>query len=139
VGAGIVLSTAIPVMMQQQVWWQGALWSAIAAGGGYFTLWGVVEFGKLAFGRTRTKYETAEPFIWTHLGEDAELKVGEESVKWSDTFGRDSDHIVLKCTRADIAESTTPTFPLHFYLNKLLVSGTEYDLNELKEITGDVL
>lgn len=137
--AGIVLSALIPAMQRQQTWWQGALWSAIGAAVGYFTLWGVVEFGKLAFGKKKIKFDSPEQFTWTHLGEDAELKVGEDILKWSETFSwRDSDHLILHCTRADVGEKHYTNIPLHFYFNKLVVSGTEYNLDDLKEISGSV-
>ena len=40
----------------------GGLWSLLGAAVGYFTLWGVVEAGKMAFGKKRVVLPRAEEF-----------------------------------------------------------------------------
>ena len=138
--AGIFLSSAIPSMMGEQIFWRGTLWSVIGAAAGYFTLWGVVEMGKLAFGKKKIKLKIAEPFTWKLIGEnDAELKIGEESMLWSDMFGwRDKDQLVLKCTSADVAGRQYSNPTLHFYGDRLVVSGAEYKLETLEPLSGHV-
>ena len=53
VGAGLLLSFAVPQLMGETSHGLALLWSAVGAAAGYFTLWGVVEAGKLAFGKKR--------------------------------------------------------------------------------------
>ena len=136
--AGVVLSSLIPAMMNVNVFWQGSLWSLIGAAAGYFTLWGVVELGKLTFGKKKIVLKIAEPFTWKRVGDDAELTIGEDKMLWSDMFWREKDQLVLKCTSADVAgkQYTNPT--LHFYGDRLMVSGAEHKLETLEPFSGHV-
>ena len=139
VGAGIVFSTLIPGMMEAPLFWQRLLWSATGAAAGYATLWCVVELGKIAFGRKKIKLPIAEPFTWNRVGEDdAELKIGDEAMRWSEIFNRETDQLVLQCTRVDIdgKHYTNPT--LHFYFDRLLVSGAEFKLETIEPFGGHV-
>lgn len=136
--AGVLLSAAIPTLMHAELYWQGALWSIIGAASGYFTLWGVVELGKLAFGKKKITLETAELFSWKRDGDDAELKVGEETMRWSEIFSRESDQLVLKCTRAEIDGRHSANIVLHFYFDRLIVGGVEHKLESLEPLSGNV-
>lgn len=138
VGAGIVLSAAIPSLMRQPTFWQGALWSVVGAAAGYFTLWGVVEFGKLAFGKKKIALEKAEAFTWAGKGDDAELKIGGDAMTWSEIFSRESDRLVLKCPEADIDGKHYDNVDLGFYYNRLVVGGTEHKLETLAPFSGKV-
>ena len=138
-GAGIALSTAIPALMGRETFWQGGLWSVIGAATGYFTLWGVVEFGKLAFGKKKIALKTAEPFTWQRKGEDdAELKIGEETMLWSEIFSRKSDRLTLKCTEADADGKHYSNIELHFYHDRLAADGMERKLETLAPVSGHV-
>jgi leader peptidase (prepilin peptidase)/N-methyltransferase len=53
--AGLVCSACIPPLVGASVWWQGFLLSLFGAAAGFFLLWGVVELGKVTFGRKRIK------------------------------------------------------------------------------------
>jgi leader peptidase (prepilin peptidase)/N-methyltransferase len=138
VGAGVLLSAAIPTMMRTEIHWQGALWSVIGAAAGYFTLWGVVELGKIAFGKKKIALGTAELFTWKRDGDDAELKIGEETLRWSEVFSRKSDQLVLKCTRVEIDGRHYANIILHFYFDRMLVCGVEHKLESLAPLTGNV-
>ncbi|MGB8353767.1 MAG: prepilin peptidase [Chthoniobacteraceae bacterium] len=138
VAAGVVLSALIPSMMGEYIFWRGCLWSIIGAAAGYFTLWGVVELGKLAFGKKKITMKVAEPFTWKCTGEDAELTIGEDKMLWSDMFMRETDQLVLKCTSADIGDKQYTDTVLHFYSDRLLVSGTEHKLESMEPFSGHV-
>ena len=49
--AGVLLSLAIPTMMDTDSYLAAAGWSLFGAAVGYFMLWGVVELGKKLFGK----------------------------------------------------------------------------------------
>ena len=136
--AGIVLSFAIPPLMSVEKPWEALLWSAVGAASGYFLLWGVVEMGKIAFGKKTVLLDTAEEFSWKREGDEAELKVGDETMKWSEIFSRESDQLIMKCTRAEIAGKHYANIILHFHYNRLMVSGTEHKLETLEAISGNV-
>src|SRR5260221_114517 len=64
VAIGIVCSVALPQMMGQSSHLAGGLWSLLAAVAGYALLWGVVEAGKIVFGRKRIVFDPPEKFSW---------------------------------------------------------------------------
>lgn len=136
--AGIVFSALIPAMMDQEAHWKGALWSAIAAAIGYGTLWLIVQFGKFAFGKKVAKYDAPTLFTWKHLGTDAELKVGEETILWNDMFFRPNDRLIIHCTRLEIGGKQYADTELVCSYEKANVGGDEYTVDDLKEFQGEV-
>jgi leader peptidase (prepilin peptidase)/N-methyltransferase len=60
VAAGVVLSLAMPALQGVDSNLMGGVWAVIGAASGYFTLWGVVELGKKAFGKKRVVFNTPE-------------------------------------------------------------------------------
>jgi leader peptidase (prepilin peptidase)/N-methyltransferase len=136
--AGIVLSLAIPPLMGVEKPLLGLLWSVVGAAAGYFTLWGVVELGKLAFGKKKIVLEPAEDFVWKRDGDDAELKIGDDAMKWSEIFSRESDQLILKCNRAKIAGKQHSDITLHFYYDRLIFAEAEHKLETLDTISGNV-
>ncbi len=100
--AGVVLSAAVPRLMGAELWWVGALWSLFGAALGYFGLWGIVEVGKLAFGRLVVNLADPEPFRMLQEENDVVVEVGtggeKERLLWSDLFARKSDRLRLTTT-----------------------------------------
>ncbi len=137
--AGLILSLAIPVMMGVSSPLTGLLWSAIGAATGYFLLWGVVEAGKLAFGKKRLRFDEPAEFIWAREGDDADVTLGDEQMKWSDLFARERDQLILKCTRAklDSREPDSET-TLLFHYNNVACGGETFELEKLERITAQV-
>lgn len=145
--AGLVFSLAFPGLMEETSHWKGLLWSFAGAAGGYFLLWGVVEAGKLAFGKKRHTFEPPVEFRWTRQGEDAEFVVGDEKMLWSEVFSRESDQLVLETETATVdgepvpeAEGDAPKgrAPLRFFYNRLVLPGREVMLDTLGTISGKV-
>ncbi len=89
VAAGVVLSFAIPPLMAERENLLSGAWSLAGATTGYLLLWGVVEAGKLAFGKKAFALTGPTPFTWTRRevppeeggGSDADLVVGDVSWK----------------------------------------------------------
>ena len=100
--AGLVCSLLVPQMMGVPIWWQGLLLSLIGASLGFFLLWGVVELGKLAFGRR--KIRTNQPTPLEITGTDAEplLIFGQESIPLADLFYREKDRVEASCAWLEI-------------------------------------
>lgn len=136
--AGLVLSLAFPGMMNVDSHLIALLWSAAAAAAGYGTLWLVVELGKKAFGKKRIDLEKPESFKWTRHGDDADLDVGGNTMKWSELFSRPTDILLMHVTEARVAEKSYQQATLKFYYNRLLVESDEYELDKLDEISGTV-
>ena len=136
--AGIILSFAIPTLMGTESHFAGAAWSALGAASGYFLLWGVVELGKLAFGKKRIVLEAAEPFTWMRHGEDAELQVGVEKQQWSEFFARASDRLLMHCPSAEIGAEKFTDVVLEFHYDRLRLGEQTWQLIKLDSITGQV-
>ena len=68
-GAGLILSLGMPMLMGQESHALGLLWSFVGAAAGYGLLWGVVEAGKLAFGKKRVVLPETVEFTWQHTAE----------------------------------------------------------------------
>ena len=134
--AGILLCFGIPTLMGVDSNVMGGLWSIVGAATGYFTLWGVVELGKKAFGKKRISYKTAESFSWTCHGEDADLLVGEEKQLWSEFFSRESDRLLVQCPSVEVAGKHFENVTLEFHYDRLQIADQTWQLIELETITG---
>ncbi len=91
--AGLLCSAALPGLMEAGHWWEGLLLSAAGAATGYFLLWGVVELGKVAFGRRTITPEEALEVEVTGSGSDLLLRIGGEDVPMTEFFYRESDRV----------------------------------------------
>jgi leader peptidase (prepilin peptidase) / N-methyltransferase len=123
-------------MMETDSHLRSLLWSGIGAASGYAVLWLVVELGKKAFGKKRVFLEKAEPFTWTRDGDDADLKVGNDKMRWSDLFSRETDLLLMQCPEATISGKSYQNAALRFYYNRLLVELDEYLLEKLDSFSG---
>lgn len=136
--AGIVLGFAMPQLMGSDSNLVGGLWSIAGAAVGYFTLWGVVEAGKLAFGKKRVAFEKPEAFTWTRHGDDADLVVGDDKQLWSEFFARETDRMLMQCTWIEIGgerfENATP----EFHYDRVAIGEKKWKLEELETIRGEV-
>ncbi len=137
-GAGILLSLALPALMEQDSFLGGLLWSVIGAASGYGILWLVVELGKKAFGKKRLSFDKEEEFAWTRDGEDAELAVGSEKMVWSDLFSRETDRLEMECSQVKIGDEARDDRKLVFFYNRVVSSAGEFALEKLERITGRV-
>jgi len=137
--AGLVLSFLIPSMMGMESHLMGFVWSLIGALVGFGLLWGVVEVGKLAFGRLKLEFEQPTPFTWTRHGDDADLAVGEEKMLWSDIFSRESDLLIVEAEEV-VIDGTQPVTesPLRFHYDRLLGGEAPILLDTISTITGKV-
>jgi len=102
--AGLLFAALIPQLVGGSTWWQGLLFSLLGAACGYLVLWGVVELGKLAFGRRRIRSAGGAVLQLEIAGreEDPLLVLGEERVPLAEFFYRESDQIEATCVRLEI-------------------------------------
>jgi leader peptidase (prepilin peptidase) / N-methyltransferase len=136
--AGIVACVVVPELMGTDSRVAAVIRSVLAAGLGYLTLWFVLEAGKIAFGRKRIQLDAPTPFRWKRQGEDADFTVGEEQTLWSDYFARESDRLLLYCDEATIDHRVLSDATLEFHYNRVTVSGQEYLLDTVDDISGVV-
>ncbi len=136
--AGILLSFGIPPLMGEESNLAAGLWSIIGAVSGFATLWLVVELGKKAFGRKRVTFDPPSSFIWTRKGDDADLKIGDDTMPWSDLFSREQDQLLMTCVAAEIEGTRHENVTLTFFYNRVIVKGAEFPLDKLDTISGTV-
>jgi leader peptidase (prepilin peptidase)/N-methyltransferase len=134
--AGIVLSFALPAMMQTSSRLEALGLSIAGAALGYGLLWLIVELGKLAFGKKRHAFPEPEKFSIQQEGDQIFLQVGEEKLPWEEIFSRESDALVLECEKAVIGEREVDGKILRFHHDKLTLDTEEISLEKIESVSG---
>ena len=135
---GVILSLGIPTLHGVQAPLEGLIWSLVGGAGGYFLLWGVVEAGKLAFGRKRLAFEQPEQFTWTRHNDDADFVVAGEKQLWSEFFARESDRLLMKCSELSVGGERFTDVEAEFHYDRAEVGENRWELIKLDEIRGVV-
>ena len=138
VGAGVVASFALPLLMSTDRRLIAVAISAGSAALGYGILWLVLEGGKIAFGKKRIRLKTPTAFTWTRTGDDADFVVGEERSLWSDHFAREKDLLLLHCEEAMIDDRSLGNATLQCRYDLVTVGGETLSLDKIDRITGIV-
>jgi leader peptidase (prepilin peptidase)/N-methyltransferase len=137
--AGVLLSIAIPKLHGATLTpIQSGIQALIGAAAGYFLVWGVVEAGKLAFGKKRIAFPKEESFTWTRHNDDADLVVGEEKSLWSEFFSRPTDRLVMKCPVIEINGERFDNVEAVFHYDRVRIGEKTWELIKLDTITGKV-
>lgn len=142
--AGALWSLGVPRLQGETNPALGLAWSLVGAAVGYGLLWGVVEAGKLAFGRKRVRLPQTENFTWkkvpTPEGDDAELLIGQEPPdRWSELFSREKDLLVMECETLAVAGKEHRDVSLRCFYDRLeLPGGTTLPLEKLDTFSGRV-
>jgi len=134
--AGLILSAAIPQMMDSDDHLASGLWSLLGAASGYGLVWAVVELGKLALGRKRIAFEQPEPFRWTLHGDDADLQVAHIQERWSEIFARPSDRLIVEADTAEVEGHSFTSARLVFEYEFLQIGSERWHLDKVPTITG---
>ncbi len=131
----------LPVMAGEAGGWlDGVKSSAIGWVAGFFGLWGVVELGKMAFGRKKLQFE--KPVEW-HLRESGgehdpmHFVIGGEEIPWWDIFSRKTDRLLVEC--GEIRVDGNPSGSGCLVVRELeieLPDGTVHRLEEMKSLGG---
>lgn len=121
--AGLVFSLIFPGLHGESAFLMGLLWAAVGAILGAGLLWGVVEAGKLAFGRTKQTFDPPTPFTWTRHGDDAEFVAGDEKLLWSEIFSRESDLLIMNASEVKIDGKHAEGREFRFFYNRILLPG----------------
>lgn len=131
--AGLLCATAVPSLLGASLWWQGLLWSLVGAAVGYLLLWGVVEFGKVAFGRRRIRSSDPLQLELSEREGEALLILGEESLPLAEFFYRESDRIEASCAWLEIDGERLEAGPLSVSCTSLSCGPKEWPINSLSE------
>jgi len=133
--AGVAACFALPGLMGVDSRWMALGLSLLGAALGFGFLWGVVEMGKLAFGRKRHRFDPPVDFRWIRDGDTARLDMGGDVMGWDEIFSRESDVLELECE-----DSTWPGggggAVLRFHFDRVSSGGNGSPLDDLDEISG---
>lgn len=100
--AGVLCSVLVPGIMGVSLRWQALLLSLLGAAAGFLLLWGVVELGKLAFGRRRIRPDDPTLLEITGSDNDPLLVFGEERIPLAELFYRDQDRVEARAAWLEI-------------------------------------
>jgi leader peptidase (prepilin peptidase)/N-methyltransferase len=123
-------------------WIDGLKQGGIGWLAGFFGLWGVVELGKLAFGKKAMKFD--KPVAW-HLkepvgDEDPMLYIMDgEEIAWWDIFSRKTDRLLVEATEIRVSGEPVAngTGKLEIRETEItLPDGTVHKLAEIKSLDG---
>ncbi len=134
--AGILLSFAIPTLHGETSNLMGGVWAVVGALAGFLLLRAVVELGKMAFGKKRLTFEKPEPFSWTRKDQDADLKVGEDQMLWSDFFVRGNEQLLMDCEWVEIDGERHEKSALRWTLDWLHLGERKWQLEKTDVIRG---
>ncbi|HET6407517.1 MAG TPA: A24 family peptidase, partial [Chthoniobacteraceae bacterium] len=134
----IAIAYAVDYMLGARASAAAIIYSMLGAVLGYFLVWGVVEAGKLAFGKKRLAFPHHEAFSWTRHNDDADLVVGEDKSLWSEFFSRPTDRLVMKCPVLDIDGHHAENAEAIFHYDRLQVGEKTWELIKLDSISGKV-
>jgi len=134
--AGVLLSVAIPTLHGADTAVPGGLRALLGGAVGYFSLWGVVELGKLCFGKKRVTFEPPAPFTWVRREQEADFTVGEEKMLWSDFFVRGNEQLVMHCPEVEIDGQRHAAGTLHFTCDWLALGDRRIELGKTGALRG---
>lgn len=135
--AGVVLSFLFPGMMEESSRWMAGLWSIAGAALGFALLFGVVEAGKLAFGKIKHHFAPPEHFEWQRVGDVAVLRAGTETLQWIDIFSREKDTLIVELEGvARMDEQDVSQEKLIFHYNRVIIDGQAVPLENVEKISG---
>ena len=132
--AGVICATLLPGLLGEAVWWRGLFWSAVGAASGYCVLWGVVELGKLAFGRRKLCPDQPMALEIAGAEEDPELLLGEERLPLAEFFYRESDRIEAESASLEINGELLGPGRLSISHSVLQHGNREWPLNGLGDL-----
>jgi len=83
-------------------------------------------------------FDPPQSFAWTRRGEDADLKLGDETTAWSEFFSRESDLMIVQCVEAAVDGEKFEECVLEFHYNRLTIGERSWELIKIDSISGQV-
>lgn len=112
--AGVAASTLVPELMETSSRGKAFFLSAGTAAAGYGLLWGILELGKLAFGKKRTLLTDPLPLRLSGPSNPV-FHLGEDQIELEELLLRPSDRVVAHANWIEVAGQRF--FNQHFYLS----------------------
>lgn len=95
--AGLLVNVLAPWLSDPaaETAFDGLLWSAAGGIGGFCLFRLVGLLGKLLFGRRSQRFGSPQPWSLQQEGDDLRLRIGDESLLWSELFMESSERLTL--------------------------------------------
>ncbi|MBV9462779.1 MAG: prepilin peptidase [Verrucomicrobiae bacterium] len=100
--AGLVCSFLVPALQHETSRFKAFGLSLAGAIIAYLVLWGIVEMGKILFGRRKVRFEKPEEVTIDSKG----ISVPGETMVWEDIFSRETDRLCLEGENVSAGEKT---------------------------------
>ena len=140
IAAGVVASTIVPQLMGTTSHATAFLFSLLTAAAGYGLLWGILELGKMAFGRKRTLFP--EPLLLQVLRSEENksllLQLGEEMIPLEELLLRPSDHITAHACWIEVAGERYTDQQLWLQGNEIRSEGHSWQLEEALPFQAEI-
>jgi len=125
--AGLLAATWVPSLVRTTGHGWGILMSLAGAALGFFLLWGIVELGKIAFGRK--KFAFPQAVKWEVAQPDDEkppvVRVGEDEMPWEDLFYRATDRLIVQSKTLQINDRSMTDVKAELYMEKLRITQAD--------------
>ena len=136
--AGWIAVLIVPELMEETGRLK-ALWlSVVGAATGYGLLWGVVQFGKLAFGKTKQHFD--QPVKWSIAQEeDADepmITIDGEVQPWTDVFFRSSDRMIVDVAELRINGKSYEVDQVVIWHDRFVMGDQNLALDDVREVEG---
>ena len=139
---GIALGTGasffLPVLMGTISRSMAFLISCTSAAVGYFLLWGILELGKIAFGRKHLHWDQLHFFELLKKEEEPLIHFEEEFIPLAEILTRSSDRILATATWLEIAGEEHPPQSLEITQQGITIADRSWSLEEAMPLRAEL-
>lgn len=144
-GFGIIAAITWPRLPQMSSYddlsrWDGLIQSGIGFAVGFFGLWGVVNLGKIAFGKKDMKFEKETAWHLKEPDNDVDplfFIIEEEEIGWWDIFNRPKDRLILECGEVRVDGEKVGEGRLTILEQEIeLPDGSKRSIGDMKSLDG---
>ena len=137
--AGLIAVLIVPELMGDGSRLHSLWLSVVGAAAGYGLLWVAVQFGKMAFGRTRRVFD--KPVKWSICQEEGAdepmITIAGEEQPWTDVFYRSSDRMIIDVTELLINSESHDVNQLVVLHDRFVAGDKELPLDEVQKVEGE--
>ncbi len=137
---GLIASGLVPELHGEANHLRGLWMGIVGACAGYALLWGVVNAGKIMFGRLKFDFEEPTAFSVSQPKEEENpiIKIGDFEQDYGFVFGRPTDRLVMDVTDLKLnGQVVEKVDSFRLFLDRLEVNGESRDLEGIKSIEGN--
>lgn len=120
--------------------WDGLIHSGIGFMAGFFGLWGIVNLGKMAFGKMEMDFEKAEDWHLKEPDNDVDpllFIIDKQEIAWWDIFNRPKDRLIIECEEIRVDGEKRGGGTLTIREQEIeLPDGSKRSIGDMKSLNG---